>query len=277
MRRVFLAVIAAALLVPASAHAAVTRAVQAVTLQEVAYWSPTQLRAQVGDTIEFRLIEPGNPNATKHDVWVIAPGESGNGTQLGTSDTNGGIARMVVDQPGTYTFYDSDHGGLAPGGMHGNITVGTDYPGDPVDPGFPWMIPGSEYPGDAWANPTQAPTVLEEGDNTPPTITLVSATANAQSVTLVVYTNEAGTITGTVTHKRRRHVIVDSTKTIQSSVGDNTFKIRVPTTPGDYVINVVATDGVELDSDTLSIPIVVSGTSSVKAAASKATYRIRRP
>jgi plastocyanin len=272
MRRVILAAVAAALLLPASAHAAVTRAVQAVSLQQdVSYWSPEQVHAQLGDTIEFRLTEPGNPNATKHDVWVIKPGESGNGTQIGTSETNGGIARLVVDQAGTYTFYDSVHGGLAPGGMHGDITVGQNYPGDPVDPGYPWMIPGSEYPGDAWANPTQAPTVFEEGDNTPPTITLVSSKAKDQTVTLVVYTNEAGTITGTVSHKKGKKVVQDSSKTITSTLGDNTLKVKIPTTPGDYTITVVATDSVELDSDTLTIPVTVAG-DAVKAKAAKAKY-----
>ncbi len=268
IRRVLIAAFAAALLLPATAGAAVTRAIQSVSLPTRLYWSPNQLNAQQGDTIEWRMTEPGNANAATHDIWLIKPGaDPSTAQQIGATYLNNGIAHALVDQVGTYTFYCSIHGGLAPGGMNGTVTVGTTDPGPPVDPGQPWNDDGGggDYPGDAWPNPTTAPTVFETGDNTPPSLTLVSAGVHKRTVKLVVNTSEAGQLTWTL--KRKKKVV--SSKTVTSVAGTNPLKVKIPNTPGDYVIEVVATDGVELESDTLSVSVTATARA---AKAGKASY-----
>src|SRR3954454_15324766 len=186
--RVLGAALAAAILLPASAHAAVTRAVQSVSTPTRLYWYPNQLPAQQGDSIQWRMTEPGNPNAATHDVWLIKPGAvPSTAVQLGATYLGDGTAHALVDQVGTYTFYCSIHGGLAPGGMNGTVTVGTTNPGAPGDPGQPWTNPdGGGDDGNAWQNPTTAPTVFEEGDNTPPTLTFVSASVKKRAVSITV-------------------------------------------------------------------------------------------
>ncbi len=95
-------------------------------------WTPRDVPAQVGDTIEWRLTQPGNANAATHDIWLVAPG--GQPQQLGASYL-GPKATSEVTQTGTYQFYCSIHGGLNPGGMNGTVVVTTTNPGPPVDPG----------------------------------------------------------------------------------------------------------------------------------------------
>ena len=58
------AALAVALLPAAAASAAVTRPVQAFdtpTFRTI--WTPRNVPAQVGDTVEWRFTQPGNPNA----------------------------------------------------------------------------------------------------------------------------------------------------------------------------------------------------------------------
>ena len=86
-----------------------------------------------GDTIEWRLTQPGNPNAATHDIWLVAPG--GQPQQLGASYLGPKATHRWSRQTGTYQFYCSIHGGLNPGGMNGTVVVTTTNPGPPVDPG----------------------------------------------------------------------------------------------------------------------------------------------
>jgi len=145
--RVLTLALAAAILVPATAQAAATRAIQSVSLPSRLYWEPQQLNAQQGDTVEWRMTEPGNANAAVHDVWLIKPGaDPSTAVQLGATWLGDGNARSVVDQVGTYSFYCSIHGGLAPGERrllddvpdaeldHGCADVGPDRSiGEPFD------------------------------------------------------------------------------------------------------------------------------------------------
>ena len=70
--------------------------------------------AQTGDTIQWRLTQPGNVNASTHDIWLQAPGAP-SAQYLGVSYETP-VASAVVNQVGTYQFYCSIHGGLTPGG-----------------------------------------------------------------------------------------------------------------------------------------------------------------
>src|SRR3954453_18874368 len=258
--RILGAALAAAVLLPASAHAAVTRAVQSVSTPTRLYWYPNQVPAQQGDSIQWRMTEPGNPNAATHDVGLIKPGaDPSTAVQLGATYLGDGTAHALVDQVGTYTFYCSIHGGLAPGGMNGTVTVGTTDPGPPVDPGPPWNDPGGGGDdGTARPTPTTAPTVFEEGDNTPPTLSLVSTSLKKRTLKLVVDNTDGLQIAYSV---NRRKKVVDSG--VQSAVpGQNTVKIEIPARAGDYTVNVWSIDDVDLESD----PIRVVVTSQAQAA-----------
>jgi plastocyanin len=263
------AVIAALVLLPATASASVTRAIQSVSTPTSLYWYPKAVPAQQGDTIEWRMTEPGNPNAAVHDVWLIKPGaDPSTATQLGATWLGDGTAHAVVDQVGTYTFYCSIHGGLAQGGMNGTITVGTTNPGPPVDPGHPWESdPGG---GDGFPNPTQPPTVFEEGDNTPPTLTFVSATIKKRTVTMIVDNVDGIRLGYSITKKKK----VIERGDLPALPGRSTVSIRVPNKPGDYAVNVWSIDVVDLESD----PVTVHVISTAKAAKlrSRSAHRAAR-
>ena len=69
------AALAVALLAAAASANAATRAIQAFdtpTFRTI--WWPKSTPAQVGDTIQWRLTQPGNVNASTHDIWLQAPG-----------------------------------------------------------------------------------------------------------------------------------------------------------------------------------------------------------
>jgi plastocyanin len=263
--------LAAAILVPATAHAAVTRAIQSVSLSSRLYWEPSQLPAQQGDTVEWRMTEPGNANAAVHDVWLIKPGaDPSTATQLGATWLGDGTAHALVDQVGTYTFYCSIHGGLAAGGMNGTVTVGTTNPGPPVDPGHPWENdPGG---GDGFPNPTQPPTVFEEGDNTPPTLTPVSTTLKKRTLTLVVDNQDGVALAYTIKKKKK----VLETGQQPATPGRNTVKIEIPSAGrGDYTISVWAIDAVDLESD--PITLTLASNLNAKAAVARIATAATRP
>ena len=261
--RALVAALAAAILLPATANAAVTRPVQAFdtpTFRTV--WTPKNVPAQVGDTIEWRFLQPGNPNAVgaTHDVWLVAPG--GSAVQLGASYL-APTATTVVSQAGTYDFYCNIHGGLTPGGMNGKVQVTTTDPGPPVDPGTPWTDPDWEdpdYPDDGPAplpNTTQAPTVFEEGDNTPPILDLLKVNPVENGVRVRVEASEAGTLTMRLKLGRR----VVATKRVAIEAGKSTAKIKPPNRLLDrarsYRLQVWSTDAVELDSAIRSTWVII--------------------
>ena len=69
------------------------------------------LPAQVGDTIEWRFTQPGNPNASTHDIWLVAARRAA--ARSSARPTSAPTApRTVVNAAGTYQFYCSIHGGL---------------------------------------------------------------------------------------------------------------------------------------------------------------------
>jgi plastocyanin len=187
----------AALAVAAVLVSPVTRPVQAVDGSGgQKFWAPSAVPAQLGDTIEWRLRQPGNEaNEGQHDIWIVPPG--GAPAQLGVSYANPTVTK-VVDQLGTYAFYCSIHGGLGSGGMNGTITVGADDPGPPVDPGTPWTAPdpgGGDTGPPAASNPSVAPTVFELGDIVPPRVSLVSVAGVRRGARVRVRVSEAGTVT----------------------------------------------------------------------------------
>jgi plastocyanin len=244
MKRLLLA-LAASLVLAAPAQAA-TRAVQAYDAPSFrTVWWPNTLPAQVGDTVQWRFTQPGNANASTHDVWLVPPG--GSATQLGASYL-GPTAQAVVAQAGSYQFYCSIHGGLSPGGMNGTITVTTADPGPPVHPGRPRET-GQEPPDpNALPNDTSAPTVFEEGDNTRPTLELLSAKPTEKGAKAEVEVAELVTVT--LRLKRGRKIV--ATKRVEVNAGRQTLSINLPKRlqdqRGRYRLQVWATDSVDLDS-----------------------------
>jgi plastocyanin len=256
MRRALLGgLAAAALLVPAAgAQASVTRAVQAFdTATYKTLWTPRTVNAQVGDTIEWRLTEPGNPRGENaiHDIWLVAPG--GEPQKLGDSFT-APKATAEVTQAGTYQFYCSIHGGLSAGGMNGQVVVTTTDPGPSADPGTPWSDPDWQDPDDpslptALPNDTTAPTIFEEGDTTAPTVELTAVKETAKAAKVDVKVSEAGTLT--LRLKKGRKVV--TTERVAVNAGDVTAKIKPPKALRDrlrrYKLQVWMTDAAEIDSE----------------------------
>jgi plastocyanin len=247
--RLLVATLLAFALAPATANAAVERFVQAYdspTFRTV-FW-PDALPAQVGDTVTWRLTQPGNPRAAVHDVWLVAPGGAAPGTRLGASWETP-TASAVVDTAGTYQFYCSIHGGLTPGGMNGTITVTPTDPGPPVDPGKPWET-GEEPPDpNALPNDTTAPTVFEEGDNDPPTLRLLQAKPTKNGARARVEVAEPVTVT--VRLKKGKKIIATKRVAV-TEAGRLNVNVALPkrlrSKAARYRLQAWATDGVELDS-----------------------------
>jgi plastocyanin len=262
IRRVLVGALVAFAAVPSVASAAVTRPIQAFdtpTFRTI--WTPRNVPAQVGDTIEWRFTQPGNPNTATHDVWLVAPG--GQPQQLGASYL-GPKATTVVGAVGTYQFYCSIHGGLTPGGMNGQLVVGTTDPGAPVDPGQPWTDPDWEDPDDptgppALPNTTTAPTVFEEGDTTAPTVDLVSIKAPNNAVKLKARVSEAGTLT--LRLKLGKKVV--ATERVETNAGEVSASIKPPKSLRDkerkYKLQVWTTDMAEIDSEIHSVWVYLGG------------------
>jgi plastocyanin len=254
--RVLASAVVAAALLPATASAATTRPVQAFdtpTFKTV--WTPRNVPAQVGDTIEWRLTQPGNPNAATHDIWLVAPG--GQPQQLGASYL-GPKATAEVSQTGTYAFYCSIHGGLAPGGMNGQVVVGTTNPGPAVDPGTPWTDPDWVDPDDptgppALPNTTTAPTIFEEGDTTAPTVNLISVKEGDPGARVKVDVSEAGIVT--VRLKLGKKVV--ATERVEVNAGKVAVTIKPPKRLRNrahrFRLQVWSTDMAEIDSEIHSV------------------------
>ena len=256
MRRLLTgAALALALLAPAASAQAATRAIQAFdTPTFKTIWWPKSIPAQTGDTIEWRLTQPGNVNASTHDIWLQAPGST-TPQFLGVSyETE--KATAVVNTVGTYQFYCSIHGGLTPGGMNGTVVVTPTNPGPPVDPGMPWTDPDWEdpdYPGDGplpLPNETEAPTVFEEGDNDAPLLEVLKVTPDEEreSVRVRWDVSEAGYVTLRLKHRKK----VVATKIVDVEEGKDAATVKLPKRWQDrarrYKLEVWATDEVEIDS-----------------------------
>ncbi len=267
--KAFAAVLAALVLLPATAHASVTRAIQSVSGATSLFWSPNKLNAQQGDTIEWRMTEPGNPNAATHDLWLIKPGaDPSTAVQLGATYLGDGTAHALVDQVGTYTFYCSIHGGLSAGGMNGTVTVGTTDPGPPVDPGQPWTQPGGGDDGNGFPNPTSAPTIFEEGDNTPPTLTLVGMATLPHALNLTLENTDGIQIAYTV--KRKKKLLSSGSQA--ATPGRNMLKVKLPKKANDYTVTVWSIDDVDLESDPpVTLTIVVHGGTTAKMSSAPRT------
>jgi plastocyanin len=229
---IFAIVLAALILAPA-AHAA-TRPVQAVDTASTSLWTPQDLRAQPGDTIEWRLTQPGNPAALNHDVWLIAPGSTDTvGDRVGgTADTP--VASRALDVTGTYQFYCSVH----PESMRGTVAVDPSFndpvlePGAAVDTGPP-----------AAPNTSSAPTVFEEGDNVRPVMSLRVASAGRRA-RLRVRVSEAGTLYVRLLRGRQEL----STRRLRIRAGTSLTSVALPRRAGRYRLAVWARDAGGLES-----------------------------
>ncbi len=256
IRRVIAGAALALALLPAAAQAQVTRPIQAFdtpTFRTI-FTPRNNVPAQVGDTVQFRLAQPGNVNASTHDVWLQAPG--GQPQFLGISYETPTVT-APLSQTGTYSFYCSIHGGPTAGGMNGTLLVTETNPGPPVDPGTPWTDPDwedPEYPGDGplpLPNDTEAPTVFEEGDNDAPLLEVlkVNPDQERESVRVRWDTSEAGFVTLRLKQGKRKVV---ATKVIEVEEGEDAATIKLPKRLQDrarrYKLEVWATDEVEIDS-----------------------------
>ena len=249
------AALAVALLAPAASANAATRAIQAFdTPTFKTIWWKKANPAQTGDTIEWRLTQPGNNNASTHDVWLQAPGAT-SAQYLGISYESPKVT-AVVNQVGTYQFYCSIHGGLTPGGMNGTVTVTATDPGPPVDPGTPWTDPDwedPEYPGDGplpLPNETEAPTVFEEGDNDAPLLEILKVTPAEERESVKVRWDVSED--GFVTLRLKQNKKVVATKIVEVEEGKDAATIKLPKRLQDrarrYKLEVWATDAVDIDS-----------------------------
>jgi plastocyanin len=249
IRRALAGAAIAAAALPGVASAAVARPIQAVDSGGRSFWVSNDVKAQQGDTIDWRLTQPGNAAAAAHDVWLIAPGGSdGSAQQLATAGLSTS-AHAPLDQVGTYRFYCNVHGGLAPGGMNGTITVGVDDPGAPVDPGTPWTAPpppvidGSPLPA---ANPFPSPAVFELGDVQPPSVEIERVTGIRHGARVRLRASEAGTVTVKLLLGRR----VAATRRIGATGATQTVTIRPKARikTSRLRVQVTATDRAELQS-----------------------------
>jgi plastocyanin len=256
IRRIVAGAALALALLPAAAQAQVTRPIQAFdtpTFRTI-FTPRNNVPAQVGDTVQFRLAQPGNVNASTHDVWLQAPG--GQPQYLGISYLNPTVS-APLSQAGTYSFYCSIHGGPTAGGMNGTLLVTTTNPGPPVDPGQPWTDPDwedPEYPGDGplpLPNETEAPTAFEEGDNDAPLLEVlkVNPDQERESVRVRWDTSEPGFVTLRLKQANKKVV---ATKVIEVEEGKHAATIKLPKRLQDrarrYKLEVWATDEVEINS-----------------------------
>jgi hypothetical protein len=179
-------------------------------------------------------------------VWIVPPG--GAATRLGASYEAPSF-NTVVPTAGAYQFYCSIHGGLTPGGMNGTLTVTDANPGPVIDPGKPWET-GEEPPDpNALVNDTTAPTVFEEGDNTPPTLKLLNAKPTDKGAKAKVEVAEPVTLTLRLKHGKR---IVATKRVELDTPGTHTASIALPKRlqdrRGRYRLQTWATDRADLDS-----------------------------
>jgi len=252
IRRVLIGAIVAVAIAPSVASAAVTRPIQAFdTPTFKTIWTPRNVPAQVGDTVEWRFTQPGNPNAATHDVWLVAPG--GAPQQLGASYL-GPKATTVVNAAGTYQFYCSIHGGLSAGGMNGTITVGADDPGPPTDPGEAWKTAPPPSNGPAAAiNTFELPPVFETGDSTPPEVTIMSVTGVRRGARVRVQVSEAATLT--IKLQRKSKTLV--TRRVRMKAGAKSVTIRTRSRVETELarVRITAQDSAQLESTPRYAPI----------------------
>ncbi len=242
--RAAIAALIAALAFPAAAHAAVTRPVQAVDGVGTHYWVPNALNAQQGDTIVWRFTQPGNSVAAQHDIWIVPPG--GSPIQVG-AQYQGATAQTDVSQVGTYSFYCSIHGGLAPGGMNGTITVGAGDPGPPVDPGEAWKTAPPPTTGPAPAiNTFDLPPVFETGDTTPPAVTVMSVSGVRRGARVRVRVSEAATLT--VRMRRGSKTLASRRVRVNAGTKSVTVRTRSRVKTARARLQITATDAAQLES-----------------------------
>ena len=239
-----------ALLIAPAAQAA-TRPIQATDAGGRSYWTKNAVAAQQGDTIEWRLRQPGNPIAAQHDVWLIRPGQTdAQATQLAQAGPSDG-ATEIVNETGTYRFYCSVHDGLSPNGMNGTITVTAEDPGPVEDPGEPWVTPdtsGVTGPVAAF-NTTVAPPAFELGDTTAPTVRVLSVSGLRRGARVRVRASEAGSVTvrlfvaGKVVRTAHAKVAAHGARFVSVKVP---ARVRLSTRRAR--VQVVASDAAQLES-----------------------------
>jgi plastocyanin len=239
-----LAALVLSLAIPASAHAE-TRTVQAFD-QPVGFapvWTPSQLSAQPGDTIQWRFDQPGNPNAAgaSHDLYLVRPGLADE--RLGASYA-GPTVETTVDDPGTYSFYCSIHRDT----MQGTISVEPGPPTPPIDPGHPWETPAPPVVVVTGPTPllnSASPlTTLEAGDTTAPTLRLLKVTTTRRKYRARVTVSEPGTLHARLLRGKR---VIASTHT-KTTAGTTSITLKRPKRTGRYRLAVWTTDPAGLES-----------------------------
>jgi plastocyanin len=232
---------------PTAAHAAV-RPIQAFD-QQVGFapvWTPNQITAQPGDTIQWHFDEPGNANAAgaSHDLYLVRPGQADE--RLGASYL-GPTIEATLDTAGTYSFYCSIHRDS----MRGTIEVAAGDPTPVVDPGHPWessappIVTVTSGPAPL-LNPTTPLGLLETGDTTAPTLRVLKVSATRRVARAHVQVSEAGTLYARVLRGTR----IVSSKHMTVAPGDSTIKVTLPKRRAHYRLALFARDHSTLQSKT---------------------------
>ena len=177
------AALAVALLGPAASAHAATRPIQAFdtpTFRTI-WWPNTLAGAGRRHRSSGGSTQPGNANASTHDVWLVGPGRPERAVPRRRATRPRSPAPSST-QAGTYQFYCSIHGGLDARRDERHGRRHRDRPGPAGRSGHAVDRPrlgGPGLPGRRSAplpNETEAPTVFEEGDNDAPLLELLKVT-----------------------------------------------------------------------------------------------------
>ena len=126
-----------------------------------------------------------------------------------------------------------------------------------MDPGQPWTDPDwedPEYPGEGplpLPNPSEPPTVFEEGDNEAPLLEILKVNPDAENESVRVRwdVSEPGFVTLRLRQGRRNVV---ATKVVEVQEGEDAATIKLPKRLQDrarrYKLEVWATDAVDIVS-----------------------------
>jgi plastocyanin len=204
-----------------------------------------------GDTASWSFATAVAP----HNVNLVPPGVSPDDTTqhelIGTA-TPGQAAPFtkVLDKPGTWLFYCSFHGGLAPGGMSGRITIVK--AGDPPPPPPPPVATGPK------PDPNTTPAfsgLFEEGDFIRPGLSQVGALATGRTVRVRYVTTEPGTVAIAFLDAKKK--VAKSVVLAGRRAGVNTVKVK-NVKPGRYSVLITAADLSGLESATAKRRVTVA-------------------
>jgi plastocyanin len=248
--------LAAAAVVPGLALAALPAAAGAAVWDVAAIddalgsrWQPNAVSAAVGDTVQWSF----GSAAANHDLFVAAPGVPPENAEFkGLHGPGAPAVTYEVTQPGEYFFYCTLHGGVAPGGMNGRVTVTTGGGGGGPAPGGPSPTVAP------WPNNSSAPGAFEQGDTVRPTLTAIRVTGVRAGARLRFRLSEPGSVTVRFLRGRK---VVKTARIARGAAGTNnvTVRDRRRLKAARYRVEVRATDRAGLESARWSGQVRIAG------------------